>query len=321
MMSALPRRTLIAWTAGLLSGGAATAINTSGDSVGDALDLSDFLAGGFAATFHEPLSFTPGKVRVQPPRPLTDPSFRWTAGYVHATPAPGTPPYVPAGKPFPAFSWLSSELAVYPNADAVAAAGHSPFRAAGGQLTITADRTPLAMRRLIPQGFAQDYVSGALCSYPFSQTYGYFEMRARIPAGRGLWPAFWMLPVDLSWPPENDVMEVLGNDPSTVFTTVHSRLLSNGTMRGYGTKTVDLSADMHRFGVDWGPERVRYYLDRRLVFSQPTPEDWHAPFYLLANLAVGGPHSWPGAPDERTVFPASFTIAEISAWQRKRYLP
>jgi len=69
MMSALPRRTLIAWTAGLLSGGAATAINTSGDSVGDALDLSDFLAGGFAATFHEPLSFTPGKVRVQPPRP------------------------------------------------------------------------------------------------------------------------------------------------------------------------------------------------------------------------------------------------------------
>ena len=320
MLTPVRRRTLLAGSAGVLCAAAVPAISTPGDSVGDPLDGSDFLAPRFAATFRTPLALAKGKVRPQPARPLLDPAFRWVSGYVHATPSPGTPAYVPAGRPFPAFSWLSSELAVYPNADAIAAARYSPFSVAGGALTITADRARPTVQQLIPQGFARDYVSGALSSYPFSQTYGYFELSGRIPAGRGLWPAFWMLPVDLKWPPENDIMEVLGQDPFTVYTTVHSRFLKGSTMRGFGTRTVDLSAGLHHYGVDWGPERVRYYVDRRLVFTQPTPADWHAPFYLLVNLAVGGPRSWPGAPDESTVFPARFRIAAINAWQRRRYL-
>jgi hypothetical protein len=317
---ALSRRALIAGSALALTAAAPVApINTDGDQLGDRLDTSDFIEPSFTARFKTLPIFARGVVRPEPPRPLTDPAFEWIAGYIHATRSPGVPDYVPRTRPVPAFSWLSSELAIYPNGDAIALGKFSPFSIAHDALVITADRTPAAMRPLIPESFAHDYISGAISSYPFSQTYGYFEMRGRVPAGRGLWPAFWLLPVDMSWPPEIDVMEVLGQEPTRIFTTVHSRKFSTGTQIGFGTKTVDLSADDHLFGVDWGPERIRFYVDRKLVFTQPTPEDCHKPFYIIANLAVGGPTSWPHAPDASTPFPAHFRIASIQAWRRGRY--
>ncbi|MDR3536968.1 MAG: glycoside hydrolase family 16 protein [Acetobacteraceae bacterium] len=317
---ALSRRALIAGSALTLVGAAPIApINTAGDQLGDPLDTSDFLEPNFTAGFKKLPDFARRVVRPEPPRPLTDPAFEWVAGYIHATRSPGVPDYVARNGPIPAFSWLSSELAIYPNGDAIAAGGYSPFSIAHDALVITADHTPAAMRPLIPAAFAHDYISGAINSYPFSQTYGYFELRGRPPKGQGLWPAFWLMPVDMSWPPEIDVMEVLGHEPNRIFTTVHSRKFATGTQIGFGTRTADLSADDHLFGVDWGPERMRFYVDRRLVFTQPTPEDCRKPFYIIANLAVGGPTSWPRAPDQTTPFPAHFRIASIQAWQRRRY--
>jgi hypothetical protein len=318
--SALSRRTLIAASALVLAGAAPAApISTDGDKLGDALDSNDFIEPHFTARFGKLPDFARRVVRPEPPRPLTDPAFEWIAGNIHATRSPGVPDYVGPPRPIPAFSWLSSELAVYPNGDAITLGQYSPFSVEHDALVITAERTPATMRPLIPASFAHDYISGAISSYPFSQTYGYFELRGRLPAGRGLWPAFWLMPVDMSWPPEIDVMEVLGQEPTRIFTTVHSRRLANGTWIGLGTKTADLSLNDHLFGVDWGPDRMRFYVDRRLVFSQPTPEDCHKPFYIIANLAVGGPTSWPGAPDAGTPFPAHFRIASIQAWQRKGY--
>jgi Glycosyl hydrolases family 16 len=319
------RRSFLAFSAVCLGGQRTSAevpaIGTPGDALGDELDIRDFVAPGFAADFRATPKLARGRVHPAAARALTDPSFQWIAGYVHATASPGQPPNVPLGMRSPAFSSLHDELAAYPNADAIDASGYTPFSVADGVLTITADRTPISAQSLLPAPVVHDYVSGALSSYPFSQTYGYFEMSARVPPGRGLWPAFWLLPVDMKWPPEIDVMEVLGQDPMTVYTTVHSRGVDHGPRRqGYGTKTVDLSADFHLYGVDWGPERVRFYLDRRLVFSRPTPDDWHAPFYVIVNLAVGGPKSWPGAPDANTQFPAHLRIAAIRAWQRGAYL-
>lgn len=275
---------------------------------GDRLDTADFLEPHFNETFPAMPAFRRGKIRPAPARPLLDPGFVWTAGYIHAQPAA-----------VGAFSSLHDELEVYPNGDAIAALPFSPFSLEPGGLAITARPMPAPVRPMIPAGLPTDYLSGAISSYPFAQRYGYFEMRARIPAGRGLWPAFWLLPADMSWPPEIDVMEVLGHAPETLYTTLHSRLLPGTRSRGLATHTEDLSRAVHAYGVDWGPEQVRFYLDRRQVFSQPTPADWHQPFYLLANLAVGGPHSWPGAPDARTVFPASLRIESIRAWQRRRY--
>jgi hypothetical protein len=318
--SGLSRRMLIAGSALALGGAAPAApISTDGDKLGDGLDVSDFIEPHFTARFSELPDFARRVVRPEPPRPLTDPGFEWIAGNIHATRSPGVPDYVKPPRPIPAFSWLSSELAVYPNGDAIAVGGYSPFSIEHDALVITAERTPAAMRPLIPVSFAHDYISGAINSYPFSQTYGYFELRGRLPAGRGLWPAFWLMPVDMSWPPEIDVMEVLGQEPTKIFTTVHSRRLAGGTWIGLGTRTTDLSLGEHLFGVDWGPDRMRFYVDRRLVFSQPTPEDCHKPFYIIANLAVGGPTSWPGAPDPGTSFPAHFRIASIQAWQRSGY--
>jgi hypothetical protein len=316
----LSRRGMIAGAALGLTGAAPIApINTSGDQVGDRLDTSDFTEPRFTAQFDTLPIFARGVVRPRLPRPLTDPAFEWNAGYIHAKRSPGVPDYVAHGRPIPAFSALSSELAIYPNGDAIELSRYSPFSIERGTLVITAAHTPAAIRPLIPETFAQDYVSGAINSYPFSQTYGYLELRGRLPAGRGLWPAFWLMPVDMSWPPEIDVMEVLGQEPTRIFTTVHSKRFASGTQIGFGTRTLDLSADDHLFGVDWGPERIRFYVDRRLVFSQPTPEDCRKPFYIIANLAVGGPTSWPHAPDETTPFPAHFRIASIRAWQREHY--
>src|SRR5262249_25280719 len=83
----------------------------------------------------------------------------------------------------------------------------------GGALRITATNSPFA---------GKNYTSGAMTTYgSFSQAYGYFEARAKVPKGYGFWPAFWMLGVDQSWPPEIDIYEILGKDTTTVHQTLH----------------------------------------------------------------------------------------------------
>src|SRR4051812_28466708 len=101
-------------------------------------------------------------------------------------------------------------------------ASANPFSVQNGVLNITAKPTDPA---LLPYVHNQPYTSGFIDTYhEFSQTYGYFEMRAQLPAGKGLWPAFWMLPEDNSWPPELDIMEMLGQYKYTLVNTVHSQV-------------------------------------------------------------------------------------------------
>jgi beta-glucanase (GH16 family) len=123
--------------------------------------------------------------------------------------------------------------------------------------------------------------------------------------------------VDKSWPPEIDIMEVIGRQPSTLYTTVHFGKVAHG----HGTDThLDLSADFHEYAVDWGPNSIDWYFDRKLVFSEPTSSELHKPCYILANLAVGKPAGWGGAPDGTTKLPSTMKIASIRAWQRLDYL-
>lgn len=280
------------------------------------LDMSD-LAPSFSQTFDKAPPLRSGATpQGAAPRRLDDPAFIWTAAYKFARPSPrgATPSF--RG---PAIAWHPGEGAVYPNADAIGAAEWSPFSIRNASLVVTADRTPQSLLALIPDGFSKDYASGALISYPYSQQYGYFEARMKLAKGRGLWPAFWLMPADGSWPPENDVMENLGHDVNSYYVSIHQNVGGKHVFAGKRISTPDLSADFHLFGVDWGPEKVRYYFDRRLVHEAPTPPDWRQPFYLLVNLAVGGPKSWPGAPDATTKFPAQIEIAYIKAWRRKSY--
>ncbi len=185
--------------------------------------------------------------------------------------------------------------------------GLDPFTVAKGVLTITARPVDGRLKaRLGGHGFT----SGLLTTeHSFAFTYGYVEMRARLPAGKGLWPAFWLLPADRSWPPEIDVFEVLGDRPDRLHMAIHT---TRGLTEGTDAEVGDLSRDFHVYGVDWEPERVRWYLDGRQVFEAPTPADLHRPMYLLIDLAVGG--TWPGAPDESTRFPAEMKVDYVRAW-------
>jgi beta-glucanase (GH16 family) len=164
----------------------------------------------------------------------------------------------------------------------------------------------------LPQGLT--HRSGMIMSQTlFNQRYGYFEIKAQLPRGRGLWPAFWLLPTAGGWPPEIDVMEMLGHAPSTYYVALHARPDGQALDDIAAIAAPDLSAGFHVFGVAWRPDRIRFYLDDALVHESATPADMTGSMYLLANLAVGGEGSWPGpaGPAQSGIY----RIAWIRAWQ------
>lgn len=186
--------------------------------------------------------------------------------------------------------------------------GLNPFRLHDGVLDIIGEPASEAMKAKLG-GYG--YTSGLITTQPsFAQAYGYFEMRARLPRGKGVWPAFWLLPTDLSWPPELDVMESIG-DPGKIYVTSHSKL-----EHVPGTP-VDIDPEgFHVFAVSWDPQQLVWYVDGREIDRQPTPPDMTKPMYLLANVAVGG--NWPGSPDATTRWPARMSIDYIRAYRFAR---
>jgi beta-glucanase (GH16 family) len=185
--------------------------------------------------------------------------------------------------------------------------GVNPFHLHDGILDITATSgsNPLGL----------PYNSGVITTEnSFSQLYGYFEIRTELPVGAGLWPSFWLLPANHSWPPELDVFEELGNNPTTAVVTVHSASTGVHTSIASAVATADLSHGFHTFGVNWEPDVIKWYIDGTEVAEAPTPADMHQPMYLLANLAVGGAGSWPGVADP-SAFPATMSIDYIHVYQ------
>jgi len=149
----------------------------------------------------------------------------------------------------------------------------------------------------------------------FEFQYGYAEMRALLPSGRGLWPTFWMLPTNHSDKPEIDIMEVLGQCPDVLYLTLHYRDSGARARQQQGiARGVDLSSGWHVYGVDWAPDRIVWYLDGVERFRyEDTRHIPHEPMYVLVNLAVGG--DWPGAPDSATVFPANLLVDYVRIWR------
>lgn len=163
----------------------------------------------------------------------------------------------------------------------------------------------------------------------FSQAYGRFEARLRVPSGQGLWPAFWLLGEDITsagWPAcgEIDVMEHIGREPSTVHGTIHGPGYSgaSGVGAAYtlpgGRRFAD---DFHTFAVEWEPREIRWYVDGRRYHTLtpdrlPAGAKWvfDHPFFILLNVAVGG--QWPGDPDRTTRFPQTMTVDYVRAYRR-----
>ncbi len=165
-------------------------------------------------------------------------------------------------------------------------------------------------------GYRSGMVSGiARDGPPQVFQYGFFEMRARVPSGKGLLPAFWLLPASENSEPEIDVMEILGDSPQVVRMHYHWRDGDDERSIGAEWAGEDMSGGWHTFAVHWTPRLLRWFVDGVARWTVTADEAVlpTEPMYLLATLAVGG--DYPGSPDDDTAFPATFEIDYIRAWR------
>lgn len=184
-----------------------------------------------------------------------------------------------------------------------------PWSVANGVLSITASRTDPSVAAYTA---GHHFVSGQLnTGLSFSQLYGYFELRAKLPRGQGLWPAFWLVPKDGTASHEIDIMEVLGQDTRTLHTTLHVFKPSHVVLAGT-TEIEDTSLAFHLFGVDWQRDKIVWYFDRRPVFEAHTPTDLRKPMFMILNLAAGGPMA--GRLDASTPLPATMQVDYVRVY-------
>jgi beta-glucanase (GH16 family) len=190
---------------------------------------------------------------------------------------------------------------------------------------------------------SQHYTSGRVdTSGKFAPVYGRFEIRGRLPGGKGIWPAYWLYPQNRDWPMEQlmahavaegrerqipeerpwytemDIMEFLGHERNILYATYHyhtfagEKKSTSGTLKG----DVDFTKDFHLYTFEWDPDEMRWFIDGKQIFATKTAVP-HAPHYLIINTAVGG--QWPGEPDETTVFPQYHDIDYVRVYQRDAY--
>ncbi|MFN2578769.1 MAG: family 16 glycosylhydrolase [Pyrinomonadaceae bacterium] len=176
----------------------------------------------------------------------------------------------------------------------------------------------------------RNYTSARLLTKnKFSQTYGRFEARIKIPFSQGIWPAFWLLGDNIGtahWPNcgEIDIMENIGREPSMVHGTFHGPGYSGGSgvSAAYTLpNSQKFSDDFHTFAVEWQPNVIRFYVDGNL-YQTRTPADlphgtswvFDHPFFIILNVAVGG--GWPGNPDTTTIFPQQMQVDYVRVYKR-----
>ncbi|MEA2884543.1 MAG: hypothetical protein QOH32_3799 [Bradyrhizobium sp.] len=198
--------------------------------------------------------------------------------------------------------------------------GLDPFKIRNGILSIVASRTPAALKAVL---FGNEYISGILTTQSsFSQKYGYFEIRSKIPVGTGVWPAFWLLADDGGWPPEIDVMEGRGQRRGDLVMTTHWRIPATGFVEscGFDFSVQDASTAFHDYGVLWQPDRIVYFIDRKPVSDIKVPAGFEDPMYMIVNLAMGS-KNFQGVGYVNADSPAAveFEIDRISAWQIDPY--
>jgi beta-glucanase (GH16 family) len=162
--------------------------------------------------------------------------------------------------------------------------------------------------------FGQAYTSGVMTTqHKFSQLYGYFEIKARMPIGKGLWPAFWMLPQNApggSLSTEMDILEILSGNPNTIYLTYHHNATTNPQAVYIGSEMSD--GQFHTYGFEWNPSIMIWYIDGVARFNV-THDIPNVPCYILLNLAIGGP--WGGLPNATTPWPSSMDVSYVRAFQ------
>jgi beta-glucanase (GH16 family)/glycerophosphoryl diester phosphodiesterase len=160
--------------------------------------------------------------------------------------------------------------------------------------------------------------------------YGRIEISARLPAGRGSWPAIWMLGANIGsagWPScgEIDIMEHVGYEPDTVFGSVHTGMFNHmkGTQTTKGMAIKNLYSDFHVYGIEWDSGKISFFIDSTVYLRFPnqhkTNAEWpfDQPFYLIMNVAVGG--NWGGKQGvDDSIFPNTMQVEYVRAYKRKK---
>jgi beta-glucanase (GH16 family) len=208
--------------------------------------------------------------------------------------------------------WGNNELQYY--------TGGANATVSGGLLTITASR--------VSGGFNCWY---GPCQYTSTRmitrgkrefTYGKIEARIALPMGQGLWPAFWTLGTNIGsvgWPAcgEIDVMEHVNRETLT-HGTIHWD--AGGHASYGGSRFVADPTAFHVYTIEWTPSAIKWFVDgvqyveANILNSINSTEEFHRPFFILLNLAVGG--NWPGSPDSSTPFPARLQVDYVRVYRQ-----
>ncbi|WP_028972872.1 glycoside hydrolase family 16 protein [Spirochaeta cellobiosiphila] len=212
--------------------------------------------------------------------------------------------------------WYNNELQYY----AVANPDYSHIE--NGKLIITARKEKLTTKS---DYGGQEYTSARLITRDkASWTYGFIEVRAKLPKGVGTWPAIWMLGTeDQPWPVngEIDIMEQVGKDPTKIHATIHTAA-TKGTF-GIGTSTTINDADtaFHNYQLYWTAEYIIIGVDDVPYFTFKNPgtgtKEWpfDKPQYLILNIAIGGDMGGPEVDDD--IFPTSMEVDYVRVYQAK----
>ena len=175
-----------------------------------------------------------------------------------------------------------------------------------------------------------EYTSASLMTKErASWKYGRIEVRAKLPAGRGIWPAIWMLGTNINqvgWPAcgEIDIMEYVGYNPDTIYGTVHTQKFNHvlKTQKGSRIGVHQPYKDFHVYAIEWDARKIDFFVDstRYFTFENDGTGEAAWPFdkdqYLILNIAVGG--SWGGAEGiDESIFPQKMYMDYVRVYKKK----
>ena len=273
--------------------------------------MNKFLPGKFVLLFASPFLFSCKKQTANNgggsgggtnPPVTYEWSFESTASWADEFNTDGTPDATKWGYDIGGNGWGNNELEYYTNGLNAAITN--------GSLKITAKKESYA---------GSQYTSARMVTKNKADwLYGRFEIKAKLPKGRGTWPAIWMLPTDNAyggWPNsgEIDIMEHVGYDLNNVHFTLHTATFYGANGKGASKIISGATDDFHIYRLDWAPYGIRGYFDNEKIFEYSgtsgsyTTWPFDKKFHMLLNIAVGG--NWGGAQGvDDTIFPTTMEI-------------
>jgi beta-glucanase (GH16 family) len=215
--------------------------------------------------------------------------------------------------------WFNGELQYY-------ADGRPENVSVGeGVLTITARHEKLDPKRY-PDWGGQEYTSTKIFSKGSGWTYGFYEIRAKLPCARGTWPAIWMLPVDMrKWPDDGeiDIMEQVGAEPNVIYASLHTKLFNHTlkTQRSAQKLVPTSCSAFHLYQLDWRPDSITIGVDgrgiarvRNNVPGGKGAWPFTTPYKMILNLAIGG--DWAAAKGiDNEAMPQRMQVDYVRVWR------